>query len=97
MQDEQFMRQWNPTHDRFSSDLDRGLGHIMRYFAQRREAPKPIGSSYGLLAKYEQPALAVPALSPAARASLRGLAASVVTAVLWVTVMLATTPAPGLA
>ncbi len=97
MQDEQFMRQWNSDHDRFSADLDRGLGHITRYFAQRRASHKPIGGSYGFLGKYEQPAAPAPALSPAAQASLRGLAASVLTVVLWVSVMLVATPAPGLA
>jgi hypothetical protein len=38
-----------------------------------------------------------PALPPAAQASLRGLAASVITLALWVIVMLVATPAPGLA
>ena len=97
MQDEQFIRQWNSDHDRFSADLDRGLGHLVRYFTQRRESRKPIGSSYGFLARYEAPRPAGPTLSPAAQASLRGLAASVLTFVLWVSVMLVMTPAPGLA
>ena len=97
MQDEQFMRHWNSDHGRFSADLDRGLGHIMRYFTQRRESRKPIGSSYGFLTKYEAPVPATPTLSPAAQASLRGLAASVITVVLWVSVMLVATPAPGFA
>ena len=52
MQDEQFMRQWNADHDRFSADLDRGIGHIVRYFRQRRDGVKSIGSSYGFLDKY---------------------------------------------
>ena len=38
-----------------------------------------------------------PSLSPAASASLRGLAASVITAALWVVVLALATPAPGLA
>lgn len=97
MQDEQFMRQWNNDHGRFSADLDRGLGYISRFFTQRRENRKLIGGPYGLLAKYEQPAPTGPVLSPAAQASLRGLAASVLTVVLWVSVMLVATPAPGLA
>ena len=97
MQDEQFMRQWNNDHDRFSIELDRGLSHITRFFTQRRESRKPIGASYGLLAKYEQPTATTPGFSPAAQASLRGLAASVLTVVLWVSVMLVATPAPGLA
>ena len=97
MQDEQFMRQWNTRHDRFSADLDRGLGHIARYFTLRRERPKPIGHSYALLDKYGERRPAGPLLSPAAQASLRGLAASVITLVLWVTVIAVATPAPGLA
>jgi hypothetical protein len=97
MQDEHLTRQWNSDHDRFSADLDRGLGHIVRFFKERRGDEKSIGSSYGFLAKYEQPKPAGPVLSPAAEASLRGLAASVITFALWVTVMLVATPAPGLA
>lgn len=97
MQDQEFMRYWNSDHYRFSADLDRGLGHIRRYFTQRREARKPIGSSYGFLARYDEPSQAGRALSSTAQASLRGLAASVITVALWTTVMLVATPAPGLA
>ena len=97
MQDEQFMRQWNNDRDRFSADLDRGLGHIVRFFREHRGDRKTIGGSYGFLAKYEQPKPAGPVLSPAAQVSLRGLAASVITFALWATVMLVATPAPGLA
>ena len=97
MQDEQFMRLWNAGHDRFSADLDRGLGHILCHFTQRREVRKPIDRSYGFLGKYETPVPATSALSPAAQASLRGLAASVITFTLWISVMLVATPAPGLA
>ena len=97
MQDEQFLRQWNTRHDRFSADLDRGFGHLSRRLRQRRETRKPIGNSYGFLDKYAAPTAPAPALSPAAQASLRGFAASVITVVLWVSVMLVATPAPGLA
>ena len=97
MQDELFMRQWNGHHDRFSADLDHGLGQIVSYFTQRREAPRPIDRSYGLLAKFEQPKPAVKPLSSAAQASLHGLAASVITFALWVVVLALATPAPGLA
>ena len=97
MQDEQFMRAWNSGHDRFSADLDRGLGHILRYFTRRRAARNPIGGSYGFLARYEQTKPTRPALSRAAQASLRGLFASVVTVALWVAVMMVATPTPGLA
>ena len=97
MQDEQFLRQWNAGHDRFSADLDRGLGHLSRRLRERRETRKPIGNSYRFLDKYAARPAPTPALSPAAQASLRGLAASMLTVVLWVSVMLVATPAPGLA
>ena len=97
MQDEQFMRQWHRGHDRFSADLDRGLGHLNRQLRKLRQTRKPIGNSYGFLDKYVAPSTPTAALSPTARASLRGLAASVLTFALWVTTMLIATPAPGFA
>jgi hypothetical protein len=97
MQDDLFIRQWTATHDEFSADLDRGLGHLLRRFSRRERATKPIGSSYGFLAKYEAEPAPRQGLSPRAQASLRGLAASVITFALWVTVMLVATPAPGFA
>lgn len=97
MQDQTFMHEWNAGHDRFSADLDRGLGHIIGHFSRRDRPGSAIGSSYELLTKYEAPRAARPALSPAAQASLRGFAASVITFALWVTVMALATPAPGLA
>ena len=97
MQDQQFIQQWSAGHDRFSTDLDRGLGHLLRHFARRAQSTPAIDRSYGFLAKYAAPAASDAPLSPAAQASLRGLAASVITFALWVTVMLLATPAPGLA
>ena len=97
MQDEQFSRQWNAGHDRFSADLDRGLGHLLNFFRKRAEERESIGNAYGFLDRHAVPATPGPQLSPAGRASLRGLAASVVTVALWVSVMLVATPAPGLA
>ena len=97
MQDQQFIQQWSAGHDRFSTDLDRGLGHLLRHFARRAQSTPAIDRSYGFLAKYAAPAASEAPLSPAAQASLRGLAASVITFALWVTVMLLATPAPGLA
>jgi hypothetical protein len=97
MQDEHFLRQWNIRHDRFSADLDRGLGHLGRQLRQRRQTVKPIGNSYAFLDKYAARSAPAAPLSPTAQASLRGLAASVITVVLWVSVMLVTTPAPGFA
>ena len=95
MQDQIFMHDWNNGHDRFSADLDRGLGHVIAYLSRRNRPAKTIGSSYGLLTKYEAPRPARPALSPTAQASLRGFAASVITFALWVTVMALATPSPG--
>ena len=97
MQDEQFSRQWDAGHDRFSADLDRGLGHLLNFFRKRAEERESIGNAYAFLDRHAVPATPGPQLSPAARASLRGLAASVVTVALWVSVMLVATPTPGVA
>ena len=56
-----------------------------------------IGNAYGFLDKYADQAEPKPLLSPAAQASLRGLAASVVTFGLWIAVMALATPMPLLA
>ena len=93
MQDEQFMRSWNFGHRRFSADLDRSLGHLVDRLALRSKRRKDIDNPYGLPAEVE----GQPALSPAAAASLRGLAATVITAALWIVVMALATPSPGLA
>jgi hypothetical protein len=87
MQDEHFLRSWTDGHSRFSADLDRALSRLTRRAGHR----KVIGNPYGI------PAEAGPSLSPAARASLRGLGASVLTVVLWVVVLALATPTPGLA
>jgi hypothetical protein len=97
MQDEQFIRQWNSAHDGFSLDLDRGLGHVTRQLRRRAVTRKPIDRSYGFLAKYEAQPAPHHTLSPEARASLRGLAASVITFGLWISVMALATPMPLLA
>lgn len=94
MQDQHFIRQWNEAHEDFTTDLHRALNQFGRYQRTRRV---DIGNSYGFLDKYESRRTPQPALSPAAQASLRGLAASVITFLLWVTVMLVVTPVPGLA
>ena len=93
MQDEQFMQGWNTGHRRFSADLDRGLARLSERIAGRPRPTKSIRNPYGLPNQLVSP----PALSPAARASLRGLAASVLTAALWLVVLALATPAPGLA
>src|SRR6478609_7940844 len=91
MQDEQFMRSWCEGHSRFSAELDRGFSHLARRFARRGTSAKDIRDPYGI------PAETGPTLSPKARASLSGLAATVLTATLWLVVVALATPAPGLA
>src|SRR6478736_5617661 len=87
MQDEYFLKSWTEGHSRFSADLDRRLNHLAGRLGRR----KAIGNPYGI------PSETRPSLSPAARASLRGLGASVLTVALWVVVLALATPAPGLA
>ena len=53
-----------------------------------------IGNAYGFLDKYGAKSTPRPLLSPAARASLSGLAASVLTFGLWIGVMALATPMP---
>lgn len=92
MQDEQFMRSWNDNHHRFAAEIDHGFEHVIDRISRRRARRKGIGNPYGIPDKVDGPAL-----TPGARASLRGLAASVLTVTLWVVVMMLATPAPGLA
>ena len=91
MQDEQFMRSWNDGHDRLSADIDRGFGLLADRLSHRRRGRKAIRNPYGI------PSETGSSLSPAARASLRGLGASLLTVALWVVVLALATPAPGLA
>ena len=91
MQDQHFMQSWNAGHTRFSADLDRGLGRVIDRLSRRGTSQKAIRNPYGI------PAEAGPPLSPQARASLRGLGATLFTVVLWAVVLMVATPAPGLA
>ncbi len=91
MQDQHFMQSWNQSHRRFSADLDRGLRRLGDHLSRRGSGRKIIRNPYGI------PAETQTSLSPAAKASLRGLAASVLTIMLWVVVLALATPAPGLA
>ena len=93
MQDEQFMQSWADGHRELSATIDRGLGYLTDRFARRMRRRKGIDNPYGIPAQVESPA----SLPPAARASLRGLAASAATVVLWVLVMMLATPTPGFA
>ena len=89
MQDEHFIREWTGLHEDFTSDA---RGPLCAAGQPHRKALCTIGPAY---AESSEPAR--PGLSHAAQASLRGLAASAITVVLWVLVMLVATPAPGLA
>ena len=91
MQDEHFMQSWNRGHRQFSADLDRGLTQLVDRLSRRKSRSGAIRDPYGIPAETAAP------LSPAAKASLRGFAASVVTVALWVVVLALATPAPGLA
>lgn len=91
MQDEHFMQGWNGSHRQFSADLDRGVTNLVDRLSGRQSRPKAIRDAYGIPRGTASP------LSPAAKASLRGFAASVLTVALWVVVLALATPAPGLA
>ena len=97
MQDEQFMRQWNGVHEEISLKRDRQSSHATRQLRQRQGSCQAIGNAYGFLDKYGDKAEPKPLISPAAQASLRGLAASVITFGLWIAVMALAMPMPLLA
>src|SRR5690606_13088170 len=92
MQDEHFMRDWVGLHDRASATSHGRPTPLSRTAVDRKSQPS-IGDAYA-----NRPATdRASGISPVARASLRGLAASVLTFILWVTVMVLATPTPGLA
>jgi hypothetical protein len=91
MQDEHFMQSWNAGHARFSADLDRGFRQLIGGLSPRGARRKAIRNPYGI------PAETGPRMPPRAKASLRGLAATLFTIALWATVLMVATPAPGLA
>ena len=93
MQDQQFMQSWVDGHNELSAAINRGAGHLRDRFSRRIPRRKGIGNPYGIPAEVESKG----SLPPAARASLRGLAASAATVVLWVLVMVLATPTPGFA
>jgi hypothetical protein len=97
MQDQHFIRDWNEVHGDFTADLHRTLNQLGRYRRTRDRGVTAIGSPYDRLLDRRRAEPTRAELTPAARASLRGLAASAITVVLWSTVMLIATPAPGLA
>ena len=95
MQDELLMREWTRIHDDFVAGLhsrrDRPAG-----------SPQTQDLSFDMIEpayrrqNRAQPRKPRAGLSPAAQASLRGLAASVVTALLWMSLMTLAVPASGL-
>lgn len=93
MQDEQFLRSWADGHSRFSAEVAHGLDRLARRFTRHGRASESIRDPYGIPAEVETR----PAPSKAGRASLHGLAATMVTVMLWIVVLLLATPAPGLA
>ena len=97
MQDQHFIRDWTQVHRDFTTDLHDTLNQLGRYQRSRGKDAATIGSPYDRILDRRRVEPSRSELSPAAQASLRGLAASVITLVLWVAVMLIATPAPGLA
>ena len=97
MQDQHFIREWNAVHGDFTADLHSTLNQLGRFRRSRDRGVTAIGSPYDRILDRRHVEPAPSDLSPAAHASLRGLAASAITVVLWSVVMLVATPAPGLA
>ncbi|HYD25908.1 MAG TPA: hypothetical protein VEB68_14055 [Croceibacterium sp.] len=89
MIDEQFMRDWNAGHRRFSASVAVGADKLGRRFGRRGRDRRNIGNAYDIPADVHGPGLSAPILAAA-----RGFAAGVITLVLWVTVMAVATPAP---
>jgi hypothetical protein len=97
MQDQHFIRDWTGVHKDFTADLHHTLNQLGRYQRTRDGNAATIGSPYDRILDRRRVEPSRSGLSPAAQASLRGLAASVITVVLWATVMLVATPTPSLA
>jgi hypothetical protein len=97
MQDQHFIRDWNDVHEDFTADLHRTLNKLGRYQRRRDKDAVSIGSPYDSILDRRRVDQPRPELSPTARGSLRGLAATAITVVLWSAVMLIATPAPGFA
>jgi hypothetical protein len=97
MQDQHFIRDWNDVHGDFTADLHSTLNQLGRYQRTRDRGVTAIGSPYDRILDRKRVEPSRQDLSPAAHASLRGLAASAITVVLWSVVMLIATPTPGLA
>jgi hypothetical protein len=90
MQDQHFYRGWHQDAGDFAADFQQTLNGLGRYRRTRSSDDDNILDRHRV-----EPARH--GLSAAAKASLRGLAASVITFALWTAAMLVMTPAPGLA
>lgn len=88
MQDELLMRDWTALHEDFVAGLRSGRGRPGGRHRAENSSYDTIELAYRLPAGDPSPRL-----SPAAQASLRGFAASVVTALLWMTLMTLAIPA----
>ena len=97
MQDQHFIRDWTGVHKDFTADLHQTINQLGRYQRTRDRNAATIGSPYDRILDRGRVEPSRSGLSPGAQASLRGLAASVITVVLWATVMLIATPSPGFA
>ena len=93
MQDEHFMRDWVGVRARLSPSPTTAANRNTSGSDKDDRRHGSIDRTYVTRRKAEGPAR----LSIAAQASLRGVAATVLTFVLWATVMVLATPTPGLA
>ena len=97
MQDQHFYRGWHQDAGDFAADFQQTLNGLGRYRRTRSSDDAAIGSPYDNILDRHRVEPARHGLSAATKASLRGLAASVITFALWTAAMLVMTPAPGLA
>jgi hypothetical protein len=84
MTDEHLMRQWVDAHSDFSTDLDRGLLRLGRFFGKRFRRRQAIGNAYA--AGTCAAARAEPEMNATARAALAGVLACIATTALLVSV-----------
>ena len=89
MTDEHLMRQWAEAHSEFTSDLDRGLLRLGRFFSARLHGGRSIGKAYAPATCTTAPS--EPPLSATARGALVGVTACLATTALLLTVALLAT------
>lgn len=96
MQDSQFIHEWTNVHQTFTRSLGGMLDRVHGIVKARPDRLHAIVTAYdGPIGRVGSRQRSTQ--SPAARASLRGLAATVLTVTLWFTVIALATPEPGLA